>query len=52
MRIPGPTLADQEGEKRIRWIEKSCANVQFQILERQRNALIMAQEAERIREGA
>ena len=48
---PGATLADREGKERIAWLDRSCLNVQLQILQHQRNTLTMQQEAAQIREG-
>ena len=49
---PGPTLADCTGAKRLRKLEDSILNLQCQVLEKLEQIDTMAQEAERIREGA
>lgn len=50
--IPGVTLSDAKGANRIRKLEDSVLNLQMQVLEKLEQIEIMAQEAERIREGA
>ena len=49
---PGPTLADAKGQRRLRKLEASILNLQCQVLEKLDQIQTMAQEAERIREGA
>lgn len=49
--IPGATLADTHGTRRLRKLEDSILNLQCQVLEKLDQIEIMAQEAERIREG-
>lgn len=49
--IPGATLADTHGTRRLRKLEDSILNLQCQVLEKLDQIEIMAQEADRIREG-
>lgn len=50
--ISGPTLSDAKGANLIRKLEDSVLNLQMQVLEKLEHIDTMAQEAERIREGA
>ena len=47
---PGPTLADKHGTARALALDKSCVNIQLQILERQRAVQTMAEESRKIME--